>query len=51
MFELRHFQKGVIGTTQLNIHIAIKNIDDKNQIIHLWFSGKILSLFPEYNPL
>lgn len=48
--RVKTFSKGVIGTTQLNIHIAIKNIDDKNQIIHLLvLIGKILYIvFPEY---
>ncbi len=48
--RVKTFSKGVVGTTQLNIHIAIKNIDDKNQIIHLLvLIGKILYIvFPEY---
>lgn len=48
--RVKTFSKGVLGTTQLNIHIAIKNIDDKNQIIHLLvLIGKILYIvFPEY---
>lgn len=48
--RVKTFSKGVIGTTQLNIHIAIKNIDDKNQIIHLLvLIGKILYIvFPEH---
>ena len=48
--RVKTFSKGIIGTTQLNIHIAIKNIDDKNQIIHLLvLIGKILYIvFPEY---
>jgi|GEM_PF-1470338 len=48
--RVKTFSKGVIGTTQLNVHIAIKNIDDKNQIIHLLvLIGKILYIvFPEY---
>ncbi len=48
--RVKTFSKGVVGATQLNIHIAIKNIDDKNQIIHLLvLIGKILYIvFPEY---
>jgi len=48
--RVKTFSKGVIGTTQLNIHIDIKNINDKNQIIHLLvLIGKILYIiFPEY---
>lgn len=48
--RVKTFSKGIIGTTQLNIHIAIKSIDDKNQIIHLLvLIGKILYIvFPEY---
>ena len=43
--RVKTFSKGVIGTTQLNIHIAIKNIDDRNQIIHLLvLIGKILHI-------
>ena len=48
--RVKTFSKGIIGTTQLNIHISIKNIDDKNQIIHLLvLIGKMLYIvFPEY---
>ena len=48
--RVKTFSKGIIGTTQLNIHISIKNINDKNQIIHLLvLIGKILYIvFPEY---
>lgn len=48
--RVKTFSKGVIGTTQLNIHIDIKNINDTNQIIHLLILiGKILYIvFPEY---
>lgn len=48
--RVKTFSKGIIGTTQLNIHIDIKNINDKNQIIHLLvLIGKILYIvFPEY---
>ena len=48
--RVKTFSKGIIGTTQLNIHISIKNINDKNQIIHLLvLIGKMLYIvFPEY---
>ena len=48
--RVKTFSKGVIGSTQLNIHIDIKNINDKNQIFHLLvLIGKILySVFPKY---
>ncbi|OHE05715.1 MAG: hypothetical protein A2345_00765 [Sulfurimonas sp. RIFOXYB12_FULL_35_9] len=48
--RVKTFSKGMIGTTQLNLHIDIKNINDKNQIIHLLvLMGKILYIvFPEY---
>jgi predicted ester cyclase len=48
--RVKTFSKGIIGTTQLNIHIDIKNINDTNQIIHLLvLIGKILYIvFPEY---
>lgn len=48
--RVKTFSKGMFGTTQLNIHIDIKNINDKNQIIHLLvLIGKILYIvFPEF---
>jgi len=48
--RVKTFSKGVIGSTQLNIHIDIKNINDKNKIIQLLvLIGKILYIvFPEY---
>lgn len=48
--RVKIFSKGMIGTAQLNLHIDIKNINDKNQIIHLLvLMGKILYIvFPEY---
>lgn len=41
--KVKSFSKGIIGSSQLNIHIDIKNINDKNQIIHLLvLIGKIM---------
>lgn len=41
--KVKSFSKGNIGSSQLNIHIDIKNINDKNQIIHLLvLVGKIM---------
>ena len=33
--KVKSFSRNKIGSSQLNIHLVIKNIDDTNQIIHL----------------
>jgi len=41
--KVKSFSKGKIGSSQLNIHLDIKNIDDTNQIIYLLvLVGKIM---------
>lgn len=48
--KVKTFSKAIIGTTQLNIHIDIKNINNINQIIYLLVSiAKMLYIvFPTY---
>lgn len=48
--RVKTFSKDMVGTTQLYLHIDIKNINDKNQIIHLLILiGKILYVvFPQF---
>lgn len=48
--RVKTFSKDMVGTTQLYLHIDIKNINDKNQIIHLLILiGKILYIvFPQF---
>lgn len=41
--KVKSFSKGIIGTTQFNIHLTINNINDTNSIIHLLvLVGKII---------
>lgn len=41
--KVKSFSKGIIGTTQFNIHLTINNINDTNSIIHLLILvGKII---------
>jgi len=48
--KVKSYSKGVIGSSQFNIHIDIKNINDKNQIIHiLVLISKVMFIsFPDY---
>ena len=48
--RVKSYSKGIIGSSQLNIHIDIKNINDKNQLIHLLVlvSKTMYIFFPVY---
>jgi len=48
--RVKSYSKGVIGSSQFNIHIDIKNINDRNQLIHLFvLINKVMFVsFPGY---
>ncbi len=48
--KIKSYSKGIIGSSQFNIHINIKNINNKNQLIHvLIIISKIMYIvFPNY---
>ena len=48
--RVKSFSKGTIGSSQFNVHIDIKNINDKNQLIHIFvLIEKIMFItFPDY---
>jgi hypothetical protein len=48
--KIKSYSIGIIGSSQFNVHIDIKNINDKNQLIHLFvLISKIMFIyFPDY---
>ena len=48
--RVKSYSTGIIGSSQFNIHIDIKNINDKDKLIHIFvLIGKIMYIsFPNY---